>query len=328
MGASVKNERGQVFVAAAVSLAAFLALTVVAVDIGRLAHTATEVQAVADVAASAGATALLKKTFARANVDPIAEAQFVAGQNTMDGQAAVVTDIALLHYDFASGGFTSGSPNAVRATPSVTVTNLIAGVLGDRQTTVTKTATAAMSGVGAASPSLPMVIGVCSFNAFQTSLSCGDLPSLIQAPTPDNNSAWTSLTGSSASASAVDDYLPAVCGGTLTASVTVGDMVNVLNGQTTSLLKAVADCVCTHNVTKFTVPVVPCGSFNQAMTVSGFATVQVLNVSAPGNNGTNPLCTPDANGKTGITLQTICNTDDAGGGGGGNFGTETVAMVE
>src|SRR5437899_616133 len=216
MGASVKNERGQVFVAAAVALAAFLALGVVAVDIGRLAHTATEVQAVADVAASAGATALLKKTFAQANVDPIAEAQFVAGQNTMDGQAAVVTDIALLHYDFASGGFTSGSPNAVRATPSVTVTNLIAGVLGDRQTTVTK-------------------------------------------------------------------------------------------------------C---------TVSVVPCGSFNQAMTVSGFATVQVLNVSAPGNNGTNPLCTPNANGKTGITLQTICNTDDAGGGGGGNFGTETVAMVE
>ena len=157
MGASVKNERGQVFVAAAVSLAAFLALTVVAVDIGRLAHTATEVQTVADAAANAGATALLKKTLTGAAVDPIAEAQFVAGQNTVDGQPAVVADIALLHYDFASGTFTSGSPNAVRATPSVTVTNLIAGVLGDPQTTVTKTATAAMSGVGAASPSLRCV---------------------------------------------------------------------------------------------------------------------------------------------------------------------------
>src|SRR5947208_13661913 len=150
MGASVKNERGQVFVAAAVCLAAFLALTVVAVDIGRLAHTATEVQTVADVAANAGATALLKKTLTGAAVDPIAEAQFVAGQNTMDGQAAVVTDIALLHYDFASGGFTSGSPNAVLATPSVTVTNLIAGVMGERRTTGTKTAREATPGIVAA----------------------------------------------------------------------------------------------------------------------------------------------------------------------------------
>src|SRR5256886_11178552 len=252
MGASVKNERGQVFVAAAVCLAAFLALTVVAVDIGRLAHTATEVQTVADVAANAGAPALLKKSLTGAAVDPIAEAQFVAGQNTVDGQPAVVTDLALLHYDFASGGFTSGSPNAVRATPSVTVTNVIAGVLGDRQTTVTKTATAAMSGVGAASPSLPMVIGVCSFNAFQTSLSCGDLPSLIQAPTPDNNSAWTSLTGSSASASAVDDYLPAVCGGTLTASLTRRDMGNFPNRPTNKPLKAGSPLGCTHNRPNFT----------------------------------------------------------------------------
>ena len=132
------------------------------------------------------------------------------------------------------------------------MTNLIAGVLGEPQTTVTKTATAAMSGVGAASPSLPMVIGACSFDAFQSSFSCGDLPKLIQAPTPDNNSAWTSLSSASASASAVDDFLPAVCGGTRTASLTVGDTINVLNGQTTSLLKAVADCVCTHNVTTFT----------------------------------------------------------------------------
>src|SRR2546430_14991351 len=103
MGASVKNERGQVFVAAAVSLAAFLALTVVAVDIGRLAHTATEVQAVADVAASAGATALLKKTFARANVDPIAEAQFVAGHNNKGGPAARVTPHSVRDHRFAPG---------------------------------------------------------------------------------------------------------------------------------------------------------------------------------------------------------------------------------
>src|SRR2546428_10392923 len=94
MGASVKNERGQVFVAAAVSLAAFLALTVVAVDIGRLAHTATEVQTVADAAANAGATALLKKTLTGAAVDPIAEAQFVAGPKTAGRQAAPVAGIA------------------------------------------------------------------------------------------------------------------------------------------------------------------------------------------------------------------------------------------
>src|SRR5436305_4420812 len=105
MGASVKNERGQVFVAAAVCLAAFLALSVVAVDIGRLAHTATEVQTAADVAANAGAMALLKNTLNQAGLDPIAEARFVAGQNRVDGNPAVVTNVELLHFDFATGGF-------------------------------------------------------------------------------------------------------------------------------------------------------------------------------------------------------------------------------
>jgi len=81
-----KTERGAVLVAVAVFMGALLALTAIGIDIGRLAHVATEVQTVADVAATAGALGLSDNNGAAGT--GITRAQAIANQNFMNGMAA------------------------------------------------------------------------------------------------------------------------------------------------------------------------------------------------------------------------------------------------
>src|SRR5262249_34709136 len=68
----------------AVGLLAFLGLVVVAVDIGRIAHTANEVQTSADSAATAAAAALLA---GQNGATATAQASAVVGVNKVDGTA-------------------------------------------------------------------------------------------------------------------------------------------------------------------------------------------------------------------------------------------------
>ena len=72
------------------AMAAFLALAAVGVDLGRLAFTATEVQTVADVAATAGARTLLLNSVTGTSSNAVTAAQLAAAQNQIDGRAATV----------------------------------------------------------------------------------------------------------------------------------------------------------------------------------------------------------------------------------------------
>lgn len=307
------RSRGAAMVAMAVSLSAFLAVAVVAVDLGRLGYTATEVQTIADIAATAGATALMN------DADAVAEAQSVVGQNSVDGTEASISasDVEVGFYNHATGGFSAGGvpANGVRATGRATVANLIAGVFGDDTTTVVKRAIAAISGAGSGRPALPIVVGDCNFEAFQNSYNCSDLPSLTQAPNTSNDSGWTSLSTTAASASAAQSYLPASCGGGGEPSPTLhtGDYINVLNGQTDSILQTLKKCF-DQGLTQFTIPIVPCGQYNQGMQVLGFATVEITAVKAKGKN-------------KGMSLRTTCEADEPGAPGGGAFGTSVVTLV-
>jgi hypothetical protein len=307
------GQRGAVLAATALALAAFIALTVVAIDLGRLAYTATEVQTVADSAATAGAAAIIN------GGSPVAEAQSVAAQNHVDGTPAAMAagDVEIGSYDPSSGSFTPGGAptNAVRANASATVQNLVANALGDVATTVQKTATAAITGVGGGQPVLPIVIGSCNFEPFQSSTDCADLPSLTQAPNPSDNSGWTSLAADPANATVAKSYLPASCGGggQPAPEVQVGDFVNVVNGQVTTILQTIKSCF-DQGIREFLVPVVPCGQFNQAMEVEGFATIRISNVTTTGN-------------PKGIDLEAICNAEAPRNPGGGLFGTTFVTLV-
>ena len=311
-----KQERGVVAVGFALSMVAFFALAAVVLDGGRLAHTANQVQNLADIAATAGAKALLE---GKATSVIRGQAQGVVAQNFVDGAGATIDSsaIELGQYDVRSGSFTNGAtpPNAVRATPSATVQNLFVGIFGSSfaSSTVTKRATAGVSGVGSAAPTLPLAIGDCNFpsvNSCFSDPSC--LPSLSQAPSTTDNSGWTSFLTPNTSTGTISQYLPAACGGSQAPPViSVGTSVNLNNGQV-NVLKNIQDCV-NQGIKQFVIPIVSCsGNFNQSSVVTGFATIVVDSVQATGS-------------PKGINLHAIFNAID-GPAGGGTFGTNTVRL--
>lgn len=164
----------------------FLALTVVGVDLARLAFTATEVQAVADVAATAGARSLFESAFNGGTGDAVADALTVAAQNRIDGRVAsngngIQVIPVVGNYDFGTNTFSEGvSPqNAVRATARATVTNLVAAAIEVPQTMVEKIALATLA--GPASGCAPPV--GCGANDWACYCSSGSAPCLpISAP--------------------------------------------------------------------------------------------------------------------------------------------------
>jgi Flp pilus assembly protein TadG len=284
-----KSERGAILAATVLALPALLALVAVGIDTGRIAFTATEVQNVADAAATAGAQNLLEGGTAST---ARSQAQTVGAQNAVNGSGATVlpAQIEVGQYNYTTHTFVNGAapPSAVRATPSVTVRNLFAGILGSSfvNTTVTKTATAGFSGLGQAGATLPLALGDCHFpelsSCFQTS---GCLPSLSQVPSTTDNTGWTSFFDGATSQGNITAYLPSACGGTKTPpAVKVGDSISLNNGQGNGqALKGVQDCV-EKGINKFLVPIVSCGgNFNQAGTVTGFATIIVDSVVSQGN---------------------------------------------
>jgi Flp pilus assembly protein TadG len=314
-----KSERGAILVATVLALPALLALAAVGIDTGRIAFTATEVQNVADAVATAGAQNLLEggtATTARS------QAQTVGAQNAVNGSGATVlpAQIEVGQYNYTTHAFVNGAnpPSAVRATPSVTVSNLFAGILGSSfaNTTVTKTATAGFSGLGQAAATLPLAIGDCNFPALSSCFqTAGCLPSLTQVPSTTDNTGFTSFFDGSASGTSIAAYLPSACGGTNTPPVVkVGDSINLNNGQSNGqALKGVQDCV-NQGITKFLVPIVACsGNFNQSSTVTGFATIIVDSVVATGN-------------PKGVNLHAIFE-DVQGTPGGGAYGTGEMRLL-
>src|SRR5262245_32982477 len=108
-----RRERGIALVMVGVCLATFLALTVVAVDVGRLAMTANEAQNVADAAATAGARALAD------DVSATDFAHTVAGMNVLNGDGGTPDEVTVEEGNYIpdEGFVPGGDPaTAVRAT--------------------------------------------------------------------------------------------------------------------------------------------------------------------------------------------------------------------
>jgi hypothetical protein len=192
-------------------MTAYNALAVVGVDLGRLAFTATEVQTVADIAATAGARTLYDNAFEGGTRNVVADAQATVAStgNKMDGTAASIAagDVEVGVYDFQAETFTptTNDPNAVRATGRKTVTNFLAAALGSSQTEVVKQAVAPFSGpasgcappgncaandwacycTNGSAPCLPIAAPDCAFT------TNGQLPSLRVSNSTNDTAAWT-----------------------------------------------------------------------------------------------------------------------------------------
>ena len=136
------RERGAILAFTGIVLMTLVGMTVVGVDIGRLAFTATEVQTVAEVAATGYARSWLNGL--AAGDDPsdatcAAEALQVVDGNSIDGQAAAPGNIEGYErgfFDFDTHGpFSASVPggetaNAVRATATTTVSNFFGALFG------------------------------------------------------------------------------------------------------------------------------------------------------------------------------------------------------
>ena len=287
MNRSRKSEHGQALVTMVLWLTgAFFALTVVGVDLGHLGTSATEVQTVADIAAAAGARNLLKGGSANTAKT---EAINVVAKNKVDGQLFTMAAADVHVGTYINGVFneTSINPSAVRATPSVTVNNVVAGLVGMKTSTIQKEAIASFQGISKAAPTLPIVLGDCFFpeidQCFGTD-SC--LPKDTKFPKDSEpRTAWTSFTGGQATGD-IDQWMAAACGGggKTIPSYSVGDTITIVGGIHNSDTHKL-DCLYNSGQRQFMVPVVQCNSTgtNLIGTVSGFATLVIDN--ADNNKG-------------------------------------------
>src|SRR5262249_19033565 len=190
-----RRDRGVDLAAIGIWLLAFLAFTVVAIDLGRLAMTATEAQNVADAAATAGAHALAD------NLSATDVAHTVAGLNVLNGAGATADEVLVEEGNYVQGdGFVPVSggetATAVRATAHTTVHHIIAGVFGESFATsdVSRVGVAGFTGPGACPTNycFPLCIGECDFPALEDCFndeSC--LPRLVQVPSTTDNTGWT-----------------------------------------------------------------------------------------------------------------------------------------
>lgn len=312
-----KSERGFVLAATAIAMPALFALAAVGIDTGRVALTATEVQNVADAAASAGAKNLLAGgTASTARSD----AQAVARQNGFGGLGATIetSQIEVGQYDYDTRTFVNGAipSSAVRATPSTTVQNLFVGIFGSSfsSSTVTKTATAGFTGLGRGRATLPLAIGECNYPGLETCFADSTcLPRLENVPSPTDNVGWTAFFEGTNTPN-IKSYLPSACGGSqLAPEVGVGTSISLGNGANTPVLQALKQCV-DQGIKEFMVPIVSCsGQFNQSSTVTGFATIIIKHVEP---NGTG----------AGIDLEGVFK-EVVGPPGGGAFGMGMVRLL-
>jgi hypothetical protein len=229
------GERGAVLAGLALGLIGLLAIASIAVDLGRVAFTATEVQTAAEVAATAGA----KKLFQGGNDQGVKQAAVsVLDHNMIDRDRASTRNLTIqTGFVDPDGRFTPnntragglGSPNGVRATVTAEITNLMRGMFFNPTSRVRKTAVATFAPTGGCEdhPEIPLVIGDCtgfSDNCF--SQSC--LPRSIQVPSP--SSAWTGFSNPP-NRHFIESFLASGCGGggATPPEVRIGDTISANN---------------------------------------------------------------------------------------------------
>jgi hypothetical protein len=336
------RQRGAFLAFTGMALLTLVGMTVVGVDLGRLAFTATEVQTVAEVAATGYAHAWLEG-IKNGGADPgdgacAADALRVVRGNRIDAKQAANANIERYERGFydpdTSGPFTTGvpagkTPNAVRATATTTVDNFFASVFGAPKSVVRKTAVATVTCGNRAKP-LPLIVQDCSFGGFDGPDECAELPRLTQQNVHVENTCWTSLSSSDSAGvgrpedgvrSLIEQYCCSAGPGNCPVSpdypeVSEGQDIRVMNGQA-SLLKAMQQCW-DNGFREFLVPITRCGtSCSRTNEVSGFANFKLT--ARPTTTG------PDKS----MSISAFCNANpEIGGWGGTCRGDYKVAMVE
>ena len=300
-----RGQEGFALIAGGLALVAMFALIVVAIDIGRISHTATEVQGIADSAALAGAWAVVKQGAGSAQ----AAATTAASDNRFDGRNFVNGTNGQLNvsegsWDPSTGSFTPGGAPTTAVRAIVTGQNVryvTAPLIGIAPTSnIQKLAVAVIAAPSIAVVNAPFAIcsdvtngvspqppGPCA-NGDGTVIKppCGALPPNGSC-LPDieaqgtQNSCFSGL-GTGANSFNEWSLLPAQCGGTTVATVDVGEIISLDNGQNTIVLQHLQNCVGpaqgsnANNVHRFVVPVINnCHCSGTSLPVAGFVEIQI-----------------------------------------------------
>lgn len=321
-----RGERGAALAMTGIAMLLIVGMAVVGVDVGHLAFTANEVQALADLSATSYMKSVALNQDDGGSRNPVTETESVIGANAVGGGQATLGNIERFEpgaYDVATRTFTPGATpvNAVRATAVATVPNFFAGIYGDFETTVRREAIASLTPPGRA-PVLPLAIGECFWDIFENTGDCSDQPRFSQIPSNDDNSCWTSLLEGSANANTFRNLIRAYCrlNGEDPGTVTLHDVIALNEGQVTGpALGAIQECL-DAGINEFVVPVIPCNrQCNQTAEVIGFATITVTSVVKSGGQA-----------KMGVNASAVCSTDPPGAAGGGTepTGTTVVSLVQ
>jgi hypothetical protein len=320
-----EGERGVALAYVGFALLAFMGFAVVGVDTARIAFTASESQAVADAAATAGIRTLAT-IYGGGAGNVKTDAVAIGSQNRIDGAVAPIAagDVQCGTWNFTNGTFAGGTcdttSNAVRAISNKQVNNIVAGVFGASyvNTTVTRRATSALSAPNAARPLWPFAIKDCSFQQYASSNNCSDLPTGIVVPNGAQTACFTTFLQNASSTPNIIEYLPNSCGGGGGQQdlISIGTNINLTNGAHTPDFRAMQDCF-NQGFTDWVVPIVACSTnCNQSAAVVAFAEVKVRAVNVQGSNKT-------------VTMDAICKVDpNLSSGGGPDRGVKSIAMVE
>lgn len=314
---TLKSEKGIALPLVAVVLLVLVGFTGLGVDVGRIGLVADEVQNAADIAATAGARQYVQPD--DSGDTPLQTALAVLGQNKINNTSVSSSNLTAFEFgNFDNGTFVANIEpiNSVRAEVQYTVNNLVFAGLGHPTSKVTKESIAAFVPASSGIPTLPITVGDCLLGDECSSSSCD--VTLTQVPNPDDNSAWTGFFESS-STSQIGTYFPADCpSGTSEPTepprIYVGQYINLLNGQSGSLLRQV-QCLLSKGLTEVLVPITKCGgSLNQSREVLGFARFEIIDVR-------------DTGGDKGIDIHGLRSAIDGPGGGSHDFGAGRITMV-
>ncbi len=230
----IRNQRGQVLAAAAVTILALFTIAAIAVDTGHLVHTLNELHIVADSAATAGATTLFNQNGDTTSVT--ADATTVAIQNFLNGQFATASDLLFVEPGNLDGGgvFTPDATpsNAVQVCGVTEVHNYLGWTIPTLRAIdrcYGKVATAVLAPISTSTPdsqdatgavvqgSLPLSIGDSNFSPqpdCRPAAQGGNLPQLNNVVVGTSNTEWTSFSNAPPlTPNLLVTYLPAACAG-------------------------------------------------------------------------------------------------------------------
>lgn len=275
---------GSVAVMAALGLVMFLGFATLALDVGHMLSMKNELQRAADAGALAGARALWPTTLPVVSTRP--SQNFTAAQSTalsVSTSANNKVDAATLpsdqvtvqtgRWDYAAQTFTvtaGANVNAVQVITRATASMFFAAVLGKGPINLSATAVAVAdfaSGVGKGT--LPIAIS-------QTFVAPGQSVFVNFTPDQVDNGAWFADPPNSANAKTFRDYIDdATC-----PPLNEGDMINLQNGQDTSVLNDLQNKLAQQGGSwDMVLPVVNTTTFTGTEPITGFVAFRITQVS-------------------------------------------------